>query len=208
MRRKRKSHKVKLSGKIIQEDMSGYGTQMVTLIDDYGEDYLIETTGLMRNSEDWIDKHVEVIGVIARREGVNHLRVIRMWEVTEFADVDFESGSLTLDLSGGGSCQINFSNIDSVVLGDHVATVLDGDLTADDFTGEGVYINGGNVFEVDVDGNGNVDFSYDATTHTLSISDNDVLPTCEAEALEAQLRSHGWTGECSISGNCDSCTCE
>ena len=92
MRRKRKSHKVKLSGKIIQEDMSGYGTQMVTLIDDYGEDYLIETTGLMRNSEDWIDKHVEVIGVIARREGVNHLRVIRIWEVTEFADVDFENG--------------------------------------------------------------------------------------------------------------------
>jgi hypothetical protein len=47
--------------------------------------------------------------------------------------------------------------------------------------------------------------SYDPD---LLVTQNQQLPTCEAEALRDQLQAAGWEGEWSIAGNDDEATCE
>lgn len=46
------------------------------------------------------------------------------------------------------------------------------------------------------------------TGEWLLVSDNTVLPTCAAEALDTMLRGLGWDGTTTISGNDDTGTCE
>jgi Ca2+-binding RTX toxin-like protein len=91
----------------------------------------------------------------------------------DLEDVTFGDGDITVDLGAGESFTVNHSNIETVQLADETATVLSGDASESGFSGSGVYVDGDEAFRVELDGDGSVDWSYDADADTLSITDND-----------------------------------
>ncbi|MBN1343362.1 MAG: carbohydrate binding domain-containing protein, partial [Phycisphaerae bacterium] len=88
-------------------------------------------------------------------------------------DASFHDGAISVDMGDGNSFDIHYEHANTVRFGDAVATVLDGHHNASDFSGSGVFVDGGQAFRIDVDGHGTVDWSYDAASDTLHVTDND-----------------------------------
>ncbi|MCB9917355.1 MAG: LEPR-XLL domain-containing protein [Planctomycetes bacterium] len=89
------------------------------------------------------------------------------------ADITFDpsGGSLSVDMGGGASFTLDYSNIDSFTFSDTVATVLGGNHTDPSFSGSATFIDDGQAFQIELSGGGTIDWSYDATTDTLTVSD-------------------------------------
>ncbi len=85
----------------------------------------------------------------------------------------FSNGSLVLDMGGGQSFTINYSNVETIQFGDINASVLAGNHTGNEFSGSTVFIDGGQAFKIEMTGGGTVDFSYDTSTDTVTVSDID-----------------------------------
>ena len=90
------------------------------------------------------------------------------------ADVQFTEGGMSVSLGDGQAFSIEYTNVDTIEFGDDTATVLSGDhaATTADGTG-GLFLDGDVAFQLDLDGAGSVDWSYDADSDTLTISDTD-----------------------------------
>ncbi|MCR9245969.1 MAG: tandem-95 repeat protein [bacterium] len=86
-----------------------------------------------------------------------------------FANATFADGSVTLDLGSSESFQIDYAEIDTITFGDVSVTVLDGDHDCNDFSGDGLFVDGNHTFSLSMTGAGTVDWSYSANTDTLTI---------------------------------------
>ncbi|MEM7166559.1 MAG: LamG-like jellyroll fold domain-containing protein, partial [Planctomycetota bacterium] len=93
------------------------------------------------------------------------------------SDITFSSGSMTIDMGSGQSFQVDYSNIDTIDFADDSATVLSGSTSGTAWSGSGVYIDGAEAFQLSTSGTGTVDWSYNASTDTLTISDVDSTNT-------------------------------
>ncbi|MFH2002968.1 MAG: tandem-95 repeat protein, partial [Planctomycetota bacterium] len=83
----------------------------------------------------------------------------------------FSDGSVTIDMGSNQSFTVAYDNMDSMVFSDHSASVLSGDYSENGFSGSGIFIEGSEAFQVELDGSGTMDWSYDADHDTLTISD-------------------------------------
>ena len=54
------------------------------------------------------------------------------------SDIIFGDGTMTIDMGGGQSFQLDYTNIDGIVFSDITATVLDADLNQAGFSGSGL----------------------------------------------------------------------
>ncbi|MGI9324645.1 MAG: DUF4347 domain-containing protein [Pseudomonadales bacterium] len=82
----------------------------------------------------------------------------------------FGDGTMTIDMGGGQSFQVDYSNIESIVFSDITATVLSANMTQAGFSGTGVWIDGAEAFKVDVGGAGTLDLAYNVSSDTFSVT--------------------------------------
>ncbi len=94
-------------------------------------------------------------------------------DVSGFASsaVTFTNGHITIDLGGGQSFGIDYSNVETIKFADVNATVVTSNLTVGSFVNSGIFIDGDEAFRMDVGGAGSLDWSYDTATDTLTIAD-------------------------------------
>ncbi|MEE9296326.1 MAG: tandem-95 repeat protein [Phycisphaerae bacterium] len=85
----------------------------------------------------------------------------------------FGEGTIAVDMGGGQSFAINYGNIELIQFSDTTATVLSGNYSANAFSGNAAFVEGGQAFKLEMTGGGTVDFSYAAASGTLTISNND-----------------------------------
>ncbi|MCA9245169.1 MAG: cadherin-like domain-containing protein, partial [Phycisphaerales bacterium] len=86
-------------------------------------------------------------------------------------DATFDNGALHIH-TDSGDFTINYDHIDSIQFGDETASVIHADTTFDDFSGSHVFVDGDQAFRLNMQG-GHADWSYDADTDTLNITDID-----------------------------------
>ncbi len=86
-------------------------------------------------------------------------------------NVTFGDGTLTVDQGGGNSFTIHHTQVESITFSDTTASVLTGDHAENGFSGSEVFVSGGEAFRIDVAGSGNVDWSFDADTGSLTVGD-------------------------------------
>ncbi len=100
-------------------------------------------------------------------------------DLSNFAstDITFLDGSLMVDMGGGESFTVGYSNVDNISFGDVTASVLSGNLSTTAFNGDGIYIDGAQAFRFETGGPGTIDWSYDVTTDSLSVSNIDSTNT-------------------------------
>ena len=84
--------------------------------------------------------------------------------------VSFGDGTMTIDMGGGQSFQIDYTGIESIAFSDITATVLNTNMTQAGFSGSGLWIDGAEAFKVDLTGGGTVDLAYAIGTDTLTVT--------------------------------------
>ncbi|MCA8949635.1 MAG: LamG domain-containing protein [Planctomycetes bacterium] len=85
--------------------------------------------------------------------------------------ITFGDGEVTVDLGAGSSFKIEYADIDHITFGDIDAHLLTGDVDQTRWSGHAIWVDGAQAFELEVGGSGTIDWSYDAATDSLSITD-------------------------------------
>lgn len=94
-------------------------------------------------------------------------------DLTNFAssDISFADGAITVDLGGGQSFQIVYSNVNLIDLGDIDARIMSSNMNAGSYIGSSIWIDGPQAFRIDHSGAGSINWSYDVTTDTFAVTD-------------------------------------
>ncbi len=86
------------------------------------------------------------------------------------ANTTFADSKLTIDLGGGQSFAVEYTNIGTLRFADGDATVLAGDHSDAAFAGSGVYVDGAQAFRIELLGGGSMQWSYTAASDSLDIA--------------------------------------